>query len=75
MKRFYRDVLRFPMKSDLGDYIEFESPGVRFGICRRTVMAKHSPEFSRPAKGQAFQLAFPSPDPDGNIHEVFASLA
>ncbi|MFO8043653.1 MAG: GNAT family N-acetyltransferase [Alkalispirochaeta sp.] len=111
MKRFYRDVLRFPVKNDLGDYVELESPGVRFAICRRTVMAKHSTEFSRPARGQAFELAFPCAtpdqvdeayetltnngalpvaapqdmpwgqrtalfaDPDGNIHEVFASLA
>ena len=62
MKRFYSDVLGFPVKNDLGDYVELESPGVRFAICRRSVMAEHSDEFSRPASGQAFELAFPLRD-------------
>jgi len=111
MKRFYRDVLGFPVKNDLGDYVELESPGVRFAICRRAIMAEHSEEYSRPASGQAFELAFPCDtpvevdeayesltadgaapvadpadmpwgqrtalfaDPDGNIHEIFSSLA
>jgi len=110
MKRFYRDVLGFPVKNDLGNYVELESPGVRFAICRRAIMAEHSDEYSRQASGQAFELAFPCEtpaevdeayetltanganpiaapadmpwgqrtalfaDPDGNIHEVFASL-
>jgi uncharacterized glyoxalase superfamily protein PhnB len=110
MKSFYRDVLGFPVKNDLGDYVELESPGVRFAICRRAIMVEHSEEYSRPSSGQAFELAFPCEtpvqvdeayetitgngatpvaapsdmpwgqrtalfaDPDGNIHEVFASL-
>jgi catechol 2,3-dioxygenase-like lactoylglutathione lyase family enzyme/GNAT superfamily N-acetyltransferase len=64
MKRFYCEVLGFPVKNDLGDYVEFESPGVRFAICRRTVMAEHSEEYSRAASGQAFELAFPCESPE-----------
>lgn len=110
MKRFYRDTLGMAVKNDLGDYVEFESPGVRFAVCKRTVMAEHSEEFRRPGSGQRFELAFPCEqpahvdeayetlvangaagvaapqdmpwgqrtalfaDPDGNIHEIFASL-
>lgn len=110
MKSFYRDVLGFPVKNDLGEYVELESPGVRFAVCRRGIMADHHPDFGKPATGQAFELAFPCEDPaqvdtayerltalgaagiappedmpwgqrtaffadpDGNIHEIFASL-
>ncbi len=63
MKRFYREILGFPVKNDLGDYVEFESPGVRFAICKRAVMAGHSPEFTKPANGQTFELAFPCETP------------
>ena len=73
MKRFYRDVLGFPVKNDLGDYVELESSGVRFAICRRTVMAGHSTEFSRPASGQAFELAFPCETP-AQVDEAYETL-
>lgn len=73
MKRFYRDALGFPVRNDLGDYVEFESPGVRFAICRRSVMADHSPEFSRPTSGQSFELAFPCESP-ADVDAAYTTL-
>ncbi|MFW5683753.1 MAG: VOC family protein [Spirochaetota bacterium] len=73
MKRFYRDVLGFAVKNDLGEYVEFESPGVRFAVCRRAIMADHGDEFSRPATGQAFELAFPCSSPE-QVDEAYAGL-
>ncbi|MHA2296323.1 MAG: VOC family protein [Candidatus Hodarchaeales archaeon] len=36
--QFYRDVLGFQVKSESGEYVEFENEGVRFAICPRSVM-------------------------------------
>lgn len=73
MKRFYRDVLGFPVKNDLGEYVELESTGVRFAICRRGIMADHSVEFTKPANGQAFELAFPCEEP-AQVDEAFKRM-
>ncbi len=59
MRRFYGTVLGFKIKSDLGEYVEFESSNVRFSLCKRTVMKEESPEFIKPRSGQSFELAFP----------------
>lgn len=64
MKGFYRDVLGFMVKTDRGDYVEFENNGVRFAICRREIMHPHSSEFAMPVQGQSFELAFPCDEPE-----------
>lgn len=58
---FYRDVLGFAVGNSADNYTEFRSEGVRFAVCNRTelVHATHDPRFSEPARGQAFELAFP----------------
>lgn len=74
---FYRDVLGFPVQQDLGSYVEFSSPGVRFAICTRQIMADatnhHS--FNDVHRGQAFELAFPCLTPkdvDSNYNRLTA---
>lgn len=73
MKRFYRDTMGMAVKTDLGDYVEFESPGVRFAVCKRAVMAEHSEEFRRPGSGQRFELAFPCEKP-AQVDEAYETL-
>ena len=60
MLKFYRDVLGFNVKNDLGEYVELENDGVRFAICDRDVMLKatNHEDYMRGANGQAFELAF-----------------
>ncbi len=38
MRAFYSDALGFEVIEDLGNYVEFRNPGVRFAICTREVM-------------------------------------
>jgi catechol 2,3-dioxygenase-like lactoylglutathione lyase family enzyme len=109
---FYRDVLGFAAASELGQYVEFETEGVRFAICARSILLEATDHgaYRKHAQGLSFELAFPctSPadvdatyerivaggaapitapadmpwgqrtaffaDPDGNVHEIFASL-
>lgn len=40
LKSFYSDVLGFSIQTDLGNYVEFSSEGVRFAICEKEVMKK-----------------------------------
>jgi lactoylglutathione lyase len=61
LKTFYQTVLGFTIQQDLDQYVEFESPGVRFAICARSVLyavSKH-PSYQQAHSGQAFELAFP----------------
>jgi len=58
MKQFYNKVLGFNIKSDLGNYVEFENEGARFAICERVVMHSYSDEFKSNPKGQILELAF-----------------
>lgn len=62
---FYRDLLGFAVKQDLGVYVEFESPGVRFAVCTHQIMANATghTSFHQPRSGQAFELAFPCETP------------
>ncbi len=61
MLQFYRDVLGFRVRSEMGEYVEFENEGVRFAICSRSIMEKVTghPTFKEPKAGQSFELAFP----------------
>lgn len=67
LSAFYRDVLGFGIKTDLGGYVEFESEGVRFSVCRRSTMANATghASYEESPKGQAFELAFPVDSPEG----------
>lgn len=58
---FYRTVLHFEVKQDMGGYIEFHSDGVRFAICARSILHEASghASYTEPHRGQAFELAFP----------------
>ncbi len=61
MKNFYGNIMGFPVEYDSETYIEFETPNVRFAICKRSVMSrltKHA-SYKEAFKGQAFELAFP----------------
>lgn len=66
MKGFYKNVLGFEVKEDLGSYIEFANEGIRFAVCTRQVMhegTKH-PSYGETRAGQAFELAFPLDSPE-----------
>mgnify|MGYP000019879054 CR=1 FL=1 len=73
MKAFYESVIGFTVKNDLGDYIEFESPNVRFALCRRSVMHDASLDFKTPIKGQRFELAFPC-DNEADVEASYKRL-
>jgi catechol 2,3-dioxygenase-like lactoylglutathione lyase family enzyme len=66
MKGFYRDILGFEVKEDLGNYVEFVNEGVRFAVCTRDVMHEGTshPSYREPSAGQAFELAFPLDSPE-----------
>lgn len=61
MRRFYHEVLGFPVKLDLEQYVEFESEGVRFAITTADVMQSTTGDssFEKRKEGQSFELAFP----------------
>lgn len=63
MKRFYQETLGFTIQTDLGQYVEFNSSGVRFSLCERQVMYEYSGQYQEKAVGQAFELAFPCESP------------
>ena len=65
MVKFYRDVLGFQVKNDLGEYVELVNEGVRFAICDREIMLKATghEDYLRSANGQSFELAFPCDNP------------
>ena len=72
---FYRDVMGFKVQLDLEKYVEFESQGVRFAICARSVMVATTdhPSYKEAAKGQAFELAFPL-DSLEEVDRVYADI-
>ena len=60
MVQFYQRVLGFAPITEGDEYIEFEHRGVRFAICKRTILAdlaQHTSYHQEP-KGQSFELAF-----------------
>lgn len=73
MRIFYNEVLGFKIKNDLGNYVEFESNGVRFAICMRNVMYEYSREYEKKTIGQAFELAFPCENPK-DVDESFKEI-
>jgi catechol 2,3-dioxygenase-like lactoylglutathione lyase family enzyme len=65
-KSFYSNILGFSIQTDLGNYVEFSSEGVRFAICEKEVMKKATNHLSyqEQRKGQSFELAFPVGSPE-----------
>jgi lactoylglutathione lyase len=72
---FYHDVLGFPVKQDLGVYVEFYNDGVRFAVCARSILREASGHASYTAahQGQAFELAFPCGEP-AEVDRVYAEI-
>lgn len=58
--RFYRDVMGFNPKTDMGNYVEFDMEGVRFSVCHYSELqnATGNSSFQEPRAGQSFELAF-----------------
>jgi lactoylglutathione lyase len=70
---FYRDVLGFTVKTDMGVYVEFHNEGVRFAICARSVLrdASGHASYQEAARGQHFELAFPCASP-AEVDRIYA---
>jgi lactoylglutathione lyase len=62
---FYRDVLQFEIKQDMGGFVEFHHDGVRLAICARSILLEASGHISytEAHRGQCFELAFPCAEP------------
>lgn len=65
MRAFYEGVLGFPVKTDMDQYVEFASEGVRFSLCDRSVLgdATQHNDYEAQPSGQSFELAFPCAQP------------
>ncbi len=63
---FYRDVIGMEVENDMGGYVEFRQPGVRFAICERKVMVDVAglAAFAQRPEGQRVELAFPAESPE-----------
>ena len=72
---FYRDVLGFAVKTDLGGYVEFHNQGVRFAICTRSILhdASGHESYTEARRGQTFELAFPCAEP-AEVDRVYAEI-
>lgn len=75
MLKFYRDVIGFSVKVDMGQYVELENDGVRLAICDRDIMEKASQHesYRQSHQGQGFELAFPCDSPE-DVDSSFAHL-
>jgi lactoylglutathione lyase len=73
--RFYQAALGFSVKTDMGEYVEFESEGVRFAVCARSVMKSATGDlsFTETRVGQSFELAFPLVLPE-KVDEAYAEI-
>jgi len=70
---FYRDVLGFKVKRDMGGYVEFHNDGVRFAVCARSILHEASghASYEEAPRGQHFELAFPCASP-AEVDRVYA---
>ncbi len=75
LKSFYSGILGFSVQTDLGNYIEFGSEGVRFAICEKEVMKKatNQPSYQEQRKGQSFELAFPVGSPE-DVDKTYSEI-
>ena len=72
---FYRDVLGFAVKTDMGGYVEFHNDGVRFAVCARSILrdASSHASYEEAPHGQHFELAFPCGEP-AEVDRVYAEI-
>ncbi len=72
---FYRDVMGFAVKQDLGGYVEFHNDGVRFAICTRSILheATRHASYTEAHRGQCFELAFPCAEP-AEVDRMYAEI-
>ncbi|MFN8597020.1 MAG: VOC family protein [Anaerolineae bacterium] len=72
---FYRDALGFAIKQDMGGYVEFESAGVRFAVCARSILHEASGDasYTEQRRGHAFELAFPCDSP-ADVDRAYADI-
>jgi catechol 2,3-dioxygenase-like lactoylglutathione lyase family enzyme len=72
---FYRDVMGFTVKQDMGGYVEFHHEGVRFAICPRSILHEASghASYTEARRGQAFELAFPCAEP-AEVDRAYAKI-
>jgi lactoylglutathione lyase len=72
---FYRDVMGFAVRQDLGVYVEFHHAGVRFAVCARSILHEASghASYTEAHRGQAFELAFPCGEP-AEVDRVYAEI-
>jgi len=75
MVKFYRDVLGFKIRNDMGEYVELINDGVRFAICDRSIMLKatNHEDYLKGASGQAVELAFGCDSPE-EVDKVYEML-
>jgi hypothetical protein len=75
LTRFYQDALGFSVKTDMGEYVEFESEGVRFAVCARSIMKSATGDlnFAETPVGQSFELAFPLVSP-AEVDDAYADI-
>ncbi len=72
---FYRDMLHFEVKQDLGVYVEFHNDGVRFAVCARSILQEASGHaaYAEARRGQTFELAFPCAAP-AEVDRAYAEI-
>lgn len=60
MVSFYKNVLGFPVKLQMDNFVEFEHEGVRLAISTGAVMEKATGDesYTEDTKGHSFELAF-----------------
>lgn len=75
MVAFYRDVLGFTVKLDLGNYVEFEPAGIRFALCAAEVMHEATGEdaYTHQPTGFPFELAF-AYDTQAAVDAAYAAI-
>ena len=61
LSAFYRDVMGFTVKQDLGVYVEFHNDGVRFAICARSILHEASGHASTRKLTAVRPLSWPFP--------------
>jgi lactoylglutathione lyase len=72
---FYRDVLHFEVKQDLGGFVEFHHNGMRFALCARSILHEASghASYTETHRGQCFELAFPCREP-AEVDRLYAEI-
>jgi catechol 2,3-dioxygenase-like lactoylglutathione lyase family enzyme len=75
LSAFYREVMGFTVKQDLGVYVEFYNDGVRFSVCARSILheACGHASYTEAHRGQCFELAFPCGEP-AEVDRVYAEI-